>query len=258
MPDLLLALPAGIALGIVLGLLGGGGGLIAVPLFGAIFGWSIDDSGTASMACMLTGSAAALWGFRHRNRVRVRVGVTYGLLGIVGAVVGSLAAFAVPNTVQHVGLAGLLIASGTLMLRKARRLRRPTDAVSPARHDHTRVRPAVALVATGIGAVVGLFGISGGFLTVPALVTVAGLAVPQATATALIVVMINATTALTARAGHVTHLGTVALLAVATGLGALLGARFSRRASAFGLALGFGTLMLLIAAWELHMAIGGA
>ena len=252
--DIALAIPAGIALGAVLGLLGGGGGLIAVPLFGAIFGWTIDDAGTASMACVLTGSAAALLGYRGANRVQVKVGVVYGVLGTVGAVGGSLAAFSVPNVIQHVGLAALLITSGLLMLRKARNLRRPAALLRETAHPAARVRPAVALVATGIGAVVGLFGISGGFLTVPALVAVARIAVPQATATALLVVMINSTTALSARATHITHVSTVLLLALATGIGALIGARLSKRASAFGLAAGFGSLMMLIAAWEIHQA----
>ena len=57
---MLIAVSCGLALGAVLGLLGGGGGLIAVPLFGAVFGWTIDHSGTASMACVLTGSAVAV------------------------------------------------------------------------------------------------------------------------------------------------------------------------------------------------------
>lgn len=255
MPDLLLTLPAGLALGAVLGLLGGGGGLIAVPLFGALFGWTIDDAGTASMACVLTGSAVALAGHRGANRLRVRVGITYGVLGTAGAIAGSLAAFKVPNLVQHIGLSALLVTSGMLMLRKAHRLRSPGSAAARATGLDTGVRPAVAAVATGIGAVVGLFGISGGFLTVPALVAVAGLAVPEATATALLVVMINSTTALAARASHMTHLPTVAALAAATAAGALLGARYSRRVSAFGLAAGFGSLMLAIAVWELRMAV---
>lgn len=229
-----------------------------MPLFGALFGWTIDDAGTASMACVLTGSAIALAGYRGTQRINVKVGLTYGLLGTGGAVVGSLAAFDVPNLAQHVGLSALLVTSGVLMLRKAQRLRHPATTVMQPAQMSARIRPAVAVVATGIGAVVGLFGISGGFLTVPALVTVAGLAVPEATATALLVVMVNSVTALSARSAHITHVETVVQLALATGIGALIGARLSKHVSAFGLAAAFGCLMLTIAAWELHMATLGA
>lgn len=251
----LTAVLAGLTLGCVLGLLGGGGGLIAVPLFGALFGWSIDDSGTASMACMLTGSAVAVVTQRSTGRVRWRTGIAFGVLGFAGAVIGSRLAFSVPDLVQHSGLACLLVVSGFLMVRKARRLRGRISA--PGLNESAELAFSVRTigVATAIGFVVGMFGISGGFLTVPALVTVVGVAVPEATATALIVVMINSVVALSARAGHVDHVNITAVLAGSTGLGAVIGALWSRRLSAATLAMAFGVLMYGIAAWEFHAAV---
>jgi len=257
MPLLYMAIPAGMLLGAVLGLLGGGGGLIAVPLFGAIFGWSIDDSGTASMACVLTGSAIAVIAQRASGRVRWRVGVTYGVLGVVGAIAGSLLAFKVPDVFQHVGLAGLLIVSGVLMLRKASRLRRIGPTPVAVTEDLVRIDVRLIAAATGIGLVVGMFGISGGFLTVPALVTLVGLSVPEATATALVVVMINSFVAISARGRHIEHVAPTVVLAISTAIGAIAGVALSRRSSAVLLATAFGSLMLAIAAWELHMAISG-
>lgn len=254
----LLAIAAGCALGVVLGLLGGGGGLIAVPLFGALFGWTIDDSGTASMACVLIGSGVAVATQRRTGRLRWQLGVIFGLLGAGGAVTGSLLAFHVPDLVQHVGLASLLVVSGTLMLRKARRLRAGGPPVPAATRTRMNVTPRVVVAASGIGFVVGMFGISGGFLTVPALVTLIGITVPEATATALIVVMINAVVALTARSNHIEHTDTVGLLAAATAAGAVLGAFLSRRMSAVALAAAFGGLMFCIAAWEVSAAIRSA
>ena len=250
----LLAVAAGLGLGCVLGLLGGGGGLIAVPLFGALFGWSIDDSGTASMACVLAGSAVAVATQRRTGRLQWRLGISFGLLGFVGAAAGSRLAFHVPDLAQHLGLSTLLVVSGVLMLRKARRLRSGTAVESADVTADFRVTGPVILTATGIGLVVGMFGISGGFLTVPALVAVVGIAVPQATATALIVVMINSIVALAARAQHIEHTGTTLVLAAATAAGAVVGALLSRRASAIMLATGFGSLMIAIAVWELFAA----
>ncbi|MEI7655519.1 MAG: sulfite exporter TauE/SafE family protein [Actinomycetes bacterium] len=251
MTHVLIAIACGIALGAVLGLLGGGGGLIAVPLFGAVFSWSIDQSGTASMACVLTGSAMAVATQARTGRLRIKVGLVFGLIGTVSAVLGSLAAFAIPDVIQHGGLALLLITSGTLMLRKAGKLRRGSaiDAGSP-HSDEIRVDLRVILSASAIGFIVGVFGISGGFLAVPVLTSLIGLTVPEAAATALIVVMINSAAAISARAGHVEHAGTISVLAGSTGAGAALGALASRRASAPFLAGAFGSLMLAISGWE--------
>lgn len=251
----LLAVIAGLGLGCVLGLLGGGGGLIAVPLFGALFGWTIDDSGTASMACVLAGSAVAVATQRNTGRLQWRLGIIFGLLGVLGAVSGSRLAFLVPDIAQHIGLAVLLVVSGVLMLRKAQRLRVGTSTPLSEHSVAFRITGRVLLTATGIGMVVGMFGISGGFLTVPVLVSVIGVAVPQATATALIVVMINSVVALSARVQHIDHVPTVFLLSLATALGAALGALASRRTSALVLATSFGILMIGIALWELSAAI---
>jgi len=251
----LVAVAAGLALGCVLGLLGGGGGLIAVPMFGALFGWTIDDSGTASMACVLAGSAVAVATQRKTGLLQWRLGIGFGLLGFIGAAGGSRLAFHVPDLAQHLGLASLLVVSGVLMLRKAQRLRAGTALGGDPSKVGLRVSGSVILTATGIGLVVGMFGISGGFLTVPALVSVIGLAVPQATATALIVVMFNSIVALGARVQHIDHVGATVLLAAATAAGAVIGALLSRRTSALMLATSFGMLMLGIALWELSAAI---
>ena len=251
MTQVFVAIGCGIALGSVLGLLGGGGGLIAVPLFGAVFGWSIDQSGTASMACVLTGSAIAVATQARTGRLRFKVGLVFGLIGTVSAVIGSLAAFAIPDVLQHAGLALLLIASGTLMLRKARKLRRDsaTDVAAP-HTDEIHVNLRVVVSASAIGFIVGVFGISGGFLAVPVLTSLIGLTVPEAAATALIVVMINSGAAISARAGHIEHAQTISVLAASTGAGAAVGALASRRVSPAFLAGAFGSLMLAISGWE--------
>lgn len=251
--DTAIAIACGFGLGAVLGLLGGGGGLIAVPLFGAVFGWGIDQSGTASMACVLTGSAVAVATQARSGRLRLRIGVTFGLIGTMSAIIGSRAAFAIPDIAQHAGLAALLVVSALLMLRKAAALRASAagDPLAPRVHaDSVAITPRIAFSASIIGFIVGVFGISGGFLTVPVLTTLIGLSVTEAAATALVVVMINSIAAFAARTGTVQHLPTIGVLACATGLGAIAGALASRRTSALVLATAFGLLMLAIAGWE--------
>jgi uncharacterized membrane protein YfcA len=84
-----------------------------------------------------------------------------------------------------------------------------------------------------------------------------GLSVPEATATALVVVMINSFVAISARGRHIEHVAPTVVLAISTAIGAIAGVALSRRSGAVLLATAFGSLMLAIAAWELHMAISG-
>ena len=250
MSALILATACGLGLGGILGLLGGGGGLIAVPLFAAVFGWSIDQSGTASLVCVLIGSAVAVLTHVRTGRLRIRESVVFGLTGTAAAVIGSLTAFAIPDVIQHAVLASLLVVAGILMLAKARRLRHGVAGDVTAADGQRPIRLASVAAALGIGFIVGVIGISGGFLTVPAFTALLGMAVPQASASALIVVMMNSAAALAARASRIDTGQVIAILAGSTAIGAVIGARLARRTSPVMLASMFGSLMLAIAAWE--------
>ena len=250
MSSLLLAISCGLGLGCILGLLGGGGGLIAVPLFAAVFGWSFDQSGNASLACVFAGSAMAVITHARSGRLRIRESVIFGLVGTVAAIGGSLAAFAIPDVVQHAVLTCLLILAGSLMWKRAWQVRRGnTQGGSPSQSLNVLGVTSLS-AAVGIGFIVGVLGISGGFLTVPAFTTVVGMSVPQASASALIVVLINSAAALTARVSRFESGDIIALLAGSTAIGAVIGARLARRTSAVMLASMFGSLMFAIALWE--------
>lgn len=250
MPETYIAIACGLGLGAILGLLGGGGGLVAVPLFAAVFGWTIDRSGTASLVCVFVGSAVAVITHFRTGRLRMRESFVFGSIGTAAAVTGSLVAYAIPDVIQHAGLTCLLITAGMLMLNKARRLKQSPRSAESTSHPSLPIRPVTVVAALAIGFVVGVLGISGGFLTVPAFTTLLAMTVPQASASALIVVMINTAAALAARAGRIDSGVLLLTLALTTALGAVIGARLARRTSAIMLATLFGSLMFVIAVWE--------
>jgi uncharacterized membrane protein YfcA len=105
----------------------------------------------------------------------------------------------------------------------------------------------VVLLATGVGVLTGFFGVGGGFLVVPALVLALGIPLGEATATALVVIVVNALTALAARGGHgvdwVATFWTGAGAVAGAGLGALLAHRISTGA----LRRAFGVMLVLVA-----------
>ncbi|WP_276315005.1 sulfite exporter TauE/SafE family protein [Microbacterium profundi] len=135
--------------GISLGLLGGGGSILAVPILTAVGG--VEPRAAIASSLLIVGTTSALGLLQHARagRVRWRVGVVFGAAGVVGGLLGRT----LPPGVLMVLLAGTMIAAAVAMLR-----RRP-------RHDRAEpARPRIALVlvlGTVVGSLAGLVGAGG-------------------------------------------------------------------------------------------------
>jgi len=277
MHDPLVVLAVGAVLGLVLGTLGGGGGVLAVPLLVAL-GEPVLVASTMSLVIISSGAAAALVPHHRAHRVDWSVGLTFGALGSVGAILGARAAQLAAPGVQLAGLAVLLVVGGVAMLRAAATARRsdlsapseqivmaggavlpmtaPTASVAVQRTTATRWR--IVVLATGVGLVTGFFGVGAGFVVVPALVSAMGLPIKRATATALVVIVINSAVALSVRHADLGPTALTATLAATTAVFAILGALVSRRIPGWQLSAGFGALMLAMAVFTVVRAIAGS
>jgi uncharacterized membrane protein YfcA len=314
----LLLLGVGAILGLVLGLLGGGGGVLAVPLLVAI-GLPFLTASTMSLVVVGTGAAAALVPHHRARRVDWRVGLTFGALGAVGSIAGAWLAGLLPTAVLLGGMAALLVAGSSAMLSSGLRARAaartayaeahhapadtptaditdadpeaadapPADAVvhvaptddpehllldSPELAERsialatraqpeagsTRITPRVIGLASAVGVVTGLFGVGAGFVVVPALVAAMRLPVKRATATALVVIVMNSLVALVVRYGSLTDLRTTIELALMTAAFAVVGALVSRRIPGWILSTTFGALLALVAVYTFVRAVVAA
>lgn len=282
--SLLALLLVGAVLGTVIGMLGGGGGVLAVPMLVAI-GEPVLSASTMSLVVVGTGAAAALVPHQRARRVDWRVGLVFGALGSVGAVVGARLSGALPPDLLLLGFGVLVLLGAIAMLRAARRARavevqrRDAATVPPADHPGqfgdgagaadidedaartdasttpVRVGPKVVLLATGVGLVTGLFGVGAGFVVVPALVAALHVPVKRATATALVVIVVNSAVALVARHEHLVDLTTAVELAAITAVFAVVGALLSRRVPAWVLSSAFGVLLVLVAVYTVVRAL---
>lgn len=236
------------ALGLIIGLLGGGGGIITVPALMAVFSLSFDLASTGSLIVMIVGCGIALIAHHRAQRVDWRTGVIFGSVGIIGSVIGSKWALALDDRIQQLAFSLLLVAAGLSMLRNARRSKKGLSS-----EEGTGVRlSALKLVplSTGVGLTVGLFGVGGGFITVPALVGAARMPIKRATATALVVIIINATAGLIARLETLPGNDVLMPLMVGAVIGAGGGALWSRRLPSWILSATFGVLALMIAVYN--------
>ncbi len=187
--------------GITLGLMGGGGSILTVPIFVYVLGYDPKLAIAMSLPVIGVTSLAGVAGHWRAGNVQLRTAVTFGLIAIVGAFAGARAARLLPGTVQLALLAVIMLLAAVMMLRSARSTPAGDDVTPVA----TREMPVALLVpvALAVGVITGLVGIGGGFLVVPALVLLARTPMKQAVGTSLVVIAMNSA------AGFAGYLGQV-------------------------------------------------
>lgn len=181
----LLSILSGATVGFILGIIGGGGSILALPLLVYLVGYE-GDPHTAIGTTALAVAASALANVLHHHRaghVRLELGLWFALPGAAGALLGARLGLATDGD-------RLLLLFALLMLLVAWRMWSQQDAAPidrPARRRPFRRRVVVPL-GFAVGALSGYFGIGGGFLIVPALVYAGGLGMKDAIGTSLVAV----------------------------------------------------------------------
>ena len=240
----LLILVAGMVIGLLLGLTGGGGSILTVPLLVYVVGLDPKIAIATSLLVVGLASLAALLPHSRHGNVYWHTGLIFGVAGMAGAYSGGWIARFIPDVVLLLLFAAVMIGSGVAMLRRRPGLPLGEDTAAPARNW-------MKIVADGfvVGIVTGLVGAGGGFLVVPALALLGGLPMHAAVGTSLLVITLKCFAGL---AGYVTHVPIdlesgiiVSALAIA---GTVLGSRLSKALSGTQLRHGFGVFVLVIAA----------
>jgi uncharacterized membrane protein YfcA len=244
--DALLALPFGLAIGLSLGLIGGGGAILAVPVLVYVLDQDVKQATTASL--VIVGVTALVGALDHARGggVRFRLALALGAGGAAGALVGTaLNRLASPDLIVFL-LAFVLLAAAYAMLRS----RDESHPERPLGRNEFWLRALPA--GGGVGLLTGFFGVGGGFLIVPVLVLLFGLTMQTAVGTSLLVI------ALTSATGLAAHLATGDLDWLVTGAfaaggiaGALAGSRSSAHVSASRLKEGFAVLVIAVAVFLL-------
>ncbi|MFE6523134.1 sulfite exporter TauE/SafE family protein [Streptomyces sp. NPDC057794] len=241
MSELIAALVAGGVVGLALGALGGGGSLLAVPALIYLLGFTPAAASTAALLIVLATSLTALYGHARARNVRWRTGAAFAAAGLLPAAAAGALAGRLPQSLLTVAFAAVAAVAAVRMLRPARDLPHPPQGARPAR---------AAGAGAGLGALTGLLGVGGGFLTVPALVTVLAFEMRAAIGTSLLVVSANSLASLATRGATTAGLDW-ALMAPFTGtaiLGAWDGKRLATKVSGVRLQRAFAVVLLAVAA----------
>jgi uncharacterized membrane protein YfcA len=172
-------------IGITLGLFGGGGGILTVPLLHYGLAMPVDQAITTSLLIICITSIVATSQYAKQKYVLWREGSLLGFSGIVGAVVGAQLSVLFPSQALLLMLAAMMLASSIAMLCNKNEIL--LCNLSPTKHSPVTIL-AIGLV---VGIVTGMVGAGGGFLVVPALVVFLSLPLPIAIGTSLFVISLN-------------------------------------------------------------------
>ena len=183
----------GAVIGFVLGVFGGGGSILAVPLL--VYGVGVADPHVAIGTSALAVATNALVGLRLnwlRGTIRWRYGAIFASTGMVGSFVGAFLGRRFDGTKLLSGFAILMILVGLIMFRK-----KPSDSPHAAA-GHSLPATRLLIYGFGAGLLSGFFGIGGGFLIVPGLTQSTGMSMLNAVGTSFLPILVfGSTTAAT-------------------------------------------------------------
>jgi uncharacterized membrane protein YfcA len=253
---LIIAAMLAILMGLTLGLLGGGGSILTVPIL--VYILEVPDKTAIAMSLLVVGttSLVAMSSHARQGNVVWRTGLIFGLFGMLGAFLGGKLAAHVPGPVLLTLFALLMLVTGAAMLRPRKNAGKETPQDDA---DDNKQLPVIKVALEGVvvGAVTGLVGAGGGFLVVPALALMGGLSMKRAIGTSLLVIAMKSFAGFASFASFVTLDWT--LFGVFTGasvLGTIGGTILARKIDASKLRSGFAVFVFVMAAGMISKQLG--
>ncbi|HEX5081254.1 MAG TPA: sulfite exporter TauE/SafE family protein [Blastocatellia bacterium] len=240
--NLILGLLLSAAIGFSLGLIGGGGSIITVPVLVYVIG--VEPHQAIGMSLAVVGGASLIGAALHSRYGNVRwgTGLIFGGSGIFGAFFGARLTYLFSPSALLLIFAALMIAISLLMLKK-----RPRENNGNWTREFSLGKAIAA--GLGVGALTGFLGVGGGFLVVPALALFGGLAMREAVGTSLVVITINCAAGLLGQMRHGAGFDarlTIQVAALAA-IGMLAGVALSHNTPAERLNKGFAAFTLAVA-----------
>ncbi len=253
--SIVVAVALGLAIGVVIGGLGGGGGVLTVPALVFALGQSAQDATTGSVIIV---GATALVSVLTRLRaggVVWRTGIAFGLVGIPAAYLGTALNRHTEQPVLLLAFAVLtVLAAGAMLIGGRGEDGHPApESGALALAVRTRRQPLLATVVKTVvcgaaaGFLTGFLGVGGGFVVVPVLVVVMRMAMTPAIGTALLIITVNAVAAVGSRVSDL-HLDwqIIAPFALAAIVSSIAGKRVADKFSGATLARLFAVMIMAV------------
>jgi uncharacterized protein len=242
---LLLAVPFGLAIGFVVGAIGGGGAILALPVLVYVLDEPIGPASTASLIVVAVAAAVGAGSLARGGTVCWRIALTFALPSAAGSLAGALLNKQVSGPALILAFVPvMLVASFATWARAGSGREDPADAGCPSVPVGR-----VAVAGLAVGLLTGFFGVGGGFVIVPTLTVWFGLGFHRGVATSLVIIAITGGAALASHlaAGARLDVDVTALLAGATAAGAVIGTTVGSRLPQAVLSRAFAIVVAVVA-----------
>lgn len=247
---MVLVLPGALLVGLSLGLLGSGGSILTVPILVYLVGQDEKVAIASSLAIVALISTVGAIQFIQEKLVLWRTVLMFGVPGIVGTYAGAALSVYAPGAFQMLVFSIVMLGAAWFMFR--------TPIKASAGTPNAYKAGAEGFV---VGIVTGFVGVGGGFLIVPALVLLGGLAMQQAIATSLVIVTLKSV------AGFIKYMevisatelsvdfGVIGFFTLAGILGSLIGSYFACQIDQEKLKAGFSLFLVIVALFVLSQSL---
>lgn len=249
-----------IAIGLSLGLIGGGGSVLAVPIMVYILGVSAKSA--IAMSLFVVGCVSLLGVIPHwrQGNVNLKTFVVFTPAAMVGTFLGAKLAGLpwVSDTLQLVAFGIVMVGASVLMIRKS--TKRVPSSVGAMANQELHAMPhgplplwlLIPIEGVVVGVLTGFVGVGGGFLIIPALVLLGGIPMKEAVGTSLLIIAFKSAIGFMEYLNHVTlDWQLMITFTLAASIGIVAGAYLSPRIDGHHLQKGFGYFVLAVAVFVL-------
>lgn len=251
-----------VCIGISLGLIGGGGSILAVPILVYVMG--VGSKAAIAMSLVIVGSVSLVGVIPHwlQGNVKLKVAAAFTPAAMLGSYLGArlTALPVITDTLQIVCFGVVMLVASTLMIREG------SKKTAVARVESTELAKrtvkkktahqykwlAIPVEGLGVGLLTGFVGVGGGFLIIPALVLLGDIPMKQAIGTSLLIIAAKSASGFMGYANQVqVDWSLVISFTLAATIGTLLGSYLTRLIDAKYLQKGFGYFVLIIGVFVL-------
>ncbi len=244
----LLAVPFGLIIGLIVGAVGGGGAILALPVLVYVLDEPVGPASAASLIVVAVAAAVGAGALARNGQVCWRLALAFSAPAAVGSLGGAIANHAVSGPALILAFVPVMLAAAWATWQRAAGSGGDTDTGCP------RVPLRKIVVAGfGVGVLTGFFGVGGGFVIVPVLTLWFGLSFRRAVATSLVIISLTGVAALASHLAGGAHVvvGVTIALALSTAVGALVGTSIGSRLPQGVLGRGFALVVAMVAAFLL-------
>jgi hypothetical protein len=233
-------------IGLSLGLLGGGGSILTVPVLVYVLAYPVKTAIPMSLVVVGLTSLVGVVGHARAGTVHWRAALAFGPTAVIGALAGAQLGLLVSARLQLTVFSVIMIVAAVAMWGGQALWSHGAPSEAP---PTPRPLGFVGLLGGLVGTLTGLIGIGGGFLYVPALVLLAGLGMKQAVGTSLVLIVLSAAAGFARYSGEISFdWAAIAAFTALAFVGVLGGTRLVAHVSQRALRRGFAMFLLVMGA----------